>query len=323
MLRLDSRNYTCRTRGKKFRAQMESIETVRERVAAAGREHLGDELGAQWSSMLTEGTRLRASHPPARHQFTLRPNVSAAPVGRLGGPAPLARGAEWPIWSGYGPLAHIATLDCQALHRYLPEALKAVGFPRDGLLSFFYFDGQVDDGAEVVGALFGTSDGVRVMHTPGDEPVVLTESPSPITAYRELELRAEPILTWPTWEHPDLHDENWPAAGWSGVFETLDAVRQATPGPLHQIGGHPDPVQGPVEVEIAYGQLTDGGGHTLNWSDPAVTVEARDWQLLAQFDTDDDAGFMWGDCGILYFMIRPQDLAAGAFDRVSFTWQCC
>lgn len=226
------------------------------------------------------------------------------------------------MWSGHGPLTHIATLDCRELVRYLPEPLKAAGFPMDGLLSFFFFDGQVDDGVELVGALFGGTDaGARVIHTPADVPVVLTEPPSPITAYREVELLAEPILTWPTWEHWDLHYEDRPADGWSGVFETLDAVRQATPGPLHQVGGHPDPVQGPVELEIAYGQLT-AGGRNLDWSDPAITAESRQWQLLAQFDTDDDAGFMWGDCGILYYMIRPQDLAAGAFDRVSVTWQC-
>lgn len=265
---------------------MESIETVRERVAAAARKHLGDELGAQWSSMLAEGTRLRASGP----------NAGPAPVGRLGGPAPLARGAAWPMWSGHGPLTHIATLDCQALHRYLPEPLKAAGFPRDGLLSFFYFDGQVDGGVEVVVTASGTDDGARVIHIPADAPVVLTEPPAPITAYRTIDLLAEPVLTWPTWEHPDLHDDDWPSPGWSGLFETLDAVRQATPGPVHQVGGHPDPVQGPVE--------------------------SRGWQLLAQFGTDDDAGFMWGDCGVLYFMIRPRDLAVAAFDRASFTWQC-
>lgn len=301
---------------------MESIETVRERVATAGRQHLGDELGARWTSMLAEGTRLRASQPPAKRRFALRRSAGPAPVGRLGGPAPLPRDAAWPVWEGYGPLAHIATLDCRELVRYVPESLKAAGFPRDGLLSFFYFDGQVDDGVEVVGAQFGTNDGARVIHTPADVPVALTEPPSPITVYPEVELRAEPVLTWPTSEHPDLDDENWPTEGWSGLFETLDAVRQASPGPLHQIGGHPDPVQGPVEVETAYGQLTDGGRNELDWSDPAVTTESREWQLLAQFDTDDNAGFMWGDCGVLYFMIRPQDLAAGAFDRVSFTWQC-
>ncbi|MGG7575788.1 DUF1963 domain-containing protein [Streptomyces sirii] len=44
--------------------------------------------------------------------------------------------------------------------------------------------------------------------------------------------------------------------------------------------------------------------------------------LLAQFDSDDDADMMWGDCGALYWLIRPEDLADRRFDRAMFTWQC-
>jgi uncharacterized protein YwqG len=32
---------------------------------------------------------------------------------------------------------------------------------------------------------------------------------------------------------------------------------------------------------------------------------------------------MWGDSGILYWLIRPDDLAARRFDGAAFTWQCC
>lgn len=31
---------------------------------------------------------------------------------------------------------------------------------------------------------------------------------------------------------------------------------------------------------------------------------------------------MWGDCGALYWLIRPQDLREQRFDRALFTWQC-
>jgi uncharacterized protein YwqG len=81
-------------------------------------------------------------------------------------------------------------------------------------------------------------------------------------------------------------------------------------------------VRGPVEAEVAYGQLSRGGLGKIGWRDPAVISAADGWVLLAQFDTDDRAGFMWGDCGMLYYLIRPADLAAGHFDRVAFTWQC-
>ncbi|XTP07273.1 DUF1963 domain-containing protein [Streptomyces albus subsp. chlorinus] len=31
----------------------------------------------------------------------------------------------------------------------------------------------------------------------------------------------------------------------------------------------------------------------------------------------------WGDCGVLYWLIRPEDLAENRFERARFTWQCC
>lgn len=271
--------------------------------------------------MLTEGTRLVAAQAE-RARFKFGRSKNSAPVGWLGGRAPLPVGVAWPTWEGCGPMSHIATLDCRVLQPHVPVALRSAGFPTQGLLSFFYFDGQVDGGVEVVGALFGTDAGARVVYTPDGAQIVPTEPPPPLVPYRPVQLRAEPILTWPTWENPDLHDPNAPAEGWDSLLDELDAVRQEVVGPLHQIGGHPDPVQGPVEMEVAYGLLSNGGKDQLDWGGPEVVSASREWLLLAQFDTDSEAGFMWGDGGVLYFMMRPDDLATANFASAGFTWQC-
>jgi len=47
-----------------------------------------------------------------------------------------------------------------------------------------------------------------------------------------------------------------------------------------------------------------------------------EWKLLAQIDTDDDAGWMWGDAGSLYFGIRNADLARSDLDRAWMVLQC-
>ncbi|MFD3645178.1 DUF1963 domain-containing protein [Streptomyces cyaneofuscatus] len=31
---------------------------------------------------------------------------------------------------------------------------------------------------------------------------------------------------------------------------------------------------------------------------------------------------MWGDAGVLYWLIRPEDLAERRFERAMSTWQC-
>jgi uncharacterized protein YwqG len=41
-----------------------------------------------------------------------------------------------------------------------------------------------------------------------------------------------------------------------------------------------------------------------------------DDQLLFQIDSDDAAGFQWGDCDRLYFLLRQDELAARDFAKV-------
>ena len=45
--------------------------------------------------------------------------------------------------------------------------------------------------------------------------------------------------------------------------------------------------------------------------------------LLLQRDSDEEqSGWMWGDCGRLFFRIKPGDLAAANFDRVKIIPEC-
>ncbi|WP_027931562.1 DUF1963 domain-containing protein [Amycolatopsis thermoflava] len=88
----------------------------------------------------------------------------------------------------------------------------------------------------------------------------------------------------------------------------MTALAATVPSSAHQIGGYAFPIQHAVEQDVAI------------W--PAVQEEARRWVALAQIDSDDETGMMWGDAGRLHWLIRAADLAAGRFDAASFTWQC-
>ena len=46
------------------------------------------------------------------------------------------------------------------------------------------------------------------------------------------------------------------------------------------------------------------------------------YRLLLQLDSDwsSGPGWIWCDCGILYFFIKPGDLEAGRFDRIKVIW---
>jgi hypothetical protein len=80
----------------------------------------------------------------------------------------------------------------------------------------------------------------------------------------------------------------------------------------HRLGGYPTILQNndlEAQAAVKAGDLDDYP------RDMAEVAEAARWRLLLQLDSDDE--FMWGtDSGMLYFMIRDDDLAKRDFSRV-------
>lgn len=268
------------------------------------RDHLPEAIAERWTRLL-------------RPSFRLEKATGHAPVaGRLGGAPELPEDWAWPVWEDHGPLAFVASLDCAAL----PAGALDIALPADGTLSFFYFDGQLDDGCAVVHPGEPASwAGARVLYVPAGTPVAERPAPEGIRPCPEVPLTARAETTAPYPWHPVVYREFAPMGDdhpvWGEDFRA--ALWEHARGTEHRIGGHATPVQDEVETEVAHGVL---GGPP--WDDPRIREEALHWVLLAQVDTDDDAGMMWGDCGALYWLIRPEDLAARRFDRAMFTWQC-
>lgn len=68
-----------------------------------------------------------------------------------------------------------------------------------------------------------------------------------------------------------------------------------------------------------------GGYPYFTQEDPRVfdTYRNEEYMLLFQMDTDDEAGIMWGDCGVANFFISDLDLENRNFSRVLYNWDCC
>jgi uncharacterized protein YwqG len=279
-----------------LRGTMAAMPTASE-FAAAARTHLPTAMAESWLSLLRPAIRLAHA------------DNADAPVGHLGGSPDLPAEAPWPRWEGHGPLTYIAGIDCPAL----PSEAAGLGLPDDGQLLFFYFDGQYDDRDAIV--LPGdqrAQAGARVIHIPAGHTVAPRPAPDGIEAYPRIPLTARIVTTAPSYDHPILHDTFGEpfTHGTEHPLRTRDfwsVVWSGGDEQLHQLGGYAWPVQGDVEYEVAQ----------LDASEP------RRWVLLAQFDSEDDAGMMWGDSGMLYWLIQPNDLAMRRFDRAVFTWQCC
>ena len=279
------------------------------------RRELSPAVAERWVGLLRPSLLLRAAYE------------DEPLVGQLGGVPELPDGFAWPYWDGYGPLTFVAEIDCGQL----PSV--TLSMPRTGRLLFFLADGLAD-GQGISGdpLLAGPGDpenrnAVRVVYIPVGTPVTVRDAPAGIEPYDLVELAGELFTTGPTWNSPVFREaiadlDNATRAfmdDWSNHDVFGNALWEVMPEhPRHWIGGHAVPIQDAVEYEVAYDQL----GGVVPYGDPALHKEALRWTLLAQFDSDDQAGMRWGDCGRLYWLIRPKDLAARRFERASFTWQC-
>jgi uncharacterized protein YwqG len=97
-------------------------------------------------------------------------------------------------------------------------------------------------------------------------------------------------------------------------------------GIVNRILGHPAPIQGDVQLEC---QFASHGLDSRNLSIKHRILRMllaggyRNWQLLLQLDSDDNAGMNWVDSGRLYFLIRERDLRVHRLDRVWLILQFC
>lgn len=259
--------------------------------------------------------------------LTVEPTPNyAVSSSRIGGVPDLPASFQWPTNKGR-PLDFLLQVDLSDVAPLDP----ARSFPQSGLLSFFYdleeqpwgYDPQELEGYAV--RFFPALSDLR-RRRPPNSAVVLSEAA---------------IRFWPATSLPGygsragdrLRDDLKAAQGngpdldhLSDLSRSLFRAQAPTKeGPWHQLGGHSHNVQGDMQLEA---QLVMNGLYCGNYSgyhDPRAAELERtceDWSLLLQLDSDDDAGFMWGDCGMLYYWARSADIAGRDFTKAWMTLQC-
>jgi uncharacterized protein YwqG len=108
------------------------------------------------------------------------------------------------------------------------------------------------------------------------------------------------------------------------LFDLAERVFQGKP--KHQLAGVPAPVQSD-DMELECQLVTHGlyCGDPSGYDDPrakTLAAGAASWKLLFQFDTDDDLGVMWGDCGMLYYWVESEAARTGDFRNAWLILQC-
>lgn len=201
-------------------------------------------------------------------------------VGQFGGDPLLPADAEWPVGpSHFGgrPIPFIASIDCAAL----PPGGLDIAVPEDGCLLFF---------AE--NDFFGES---RVIFVPEGTPT--SARPAPVIGENTAETYDRFALHHaPHWNLPEDSDLSVMSLGPDSLYEKHDL------GELWWNLGY----------TVDSGEMTLGGYYTKLQDDPRPD---EGWVLLAETSVNEDTLGDESSPGIIYWVIRREDLAAKRFDQ--------
>lgn len=287
-----------------------------------------DDVDALRAELVATGLGARVEELLALRRSSMRLGVTPCdedlPLGasRIGGRPDLPAGTPWPHDDAGRPHSLVAQLDLAALQPFDVEGL----LPPAGLLSFFY------EAMEQSVWGFDPKDrhGWRVLLTEPDVPLVRHEPPEaliPEGVFRPG--RLEPRLEWTmpdTWASAELEALGLDRDEEKAYQDLHQAWTEADDGLATRVLGHPEPVQGDMQLEC---QLASNGIY-VGGPEGYRSAQARqlrpgavDWRLLLQVDSEEDLGMMWGDVGRLYWWMRRDTLAARDFDRAWMVLQCC
>ena len=218
-----------------------------------------------------------ASKPPENSQLT----------SQFGGQPYFENGENWPTTKSGKCLDFIFQVFNQP-ELEIPANIK--------LIQFYYdwdeFPWETEDDGWVV----------KVYKTLNQEKITLIEKPEKKEKPKYCEIIFKTTKTLPDWEGIDVYSNN--ASNLSCVLnedEPWDSYDQVVTKLIgeqdyqSQLGGYPNWVQGESTPN-------DKNGNPM--------------KLLFQIDSEDNAGLMWGDIGLIYVFYNEQE------DRLAFTLQC-
>lgn len=198
--------------------------------------------------------------------------------------------------------------------------------PQKGLLYFFYdceafrwgFD-QADKGC------------ARVLYfedTEGFAPMAWPEGIEEDYIVPEMAVRFKQKMSYPMYEELEIHSDV--ECEWEDYDAALEKLGVDLDEESHKLLGYAHIIQNEMlsECERVSRGLYCGDAqsyqNTPEDEEAAILRGAKDWTLLLQLSTLEkgDWELMWGDCGMLYFYIKKQDLAQKRFENAWFSLQC-
>lgn len=258
-------------------------------------------------------------------------SVKHPDASKIGGKPYLPADFEWPTFTDSDdnvtrPLSFFCQINLAEVKPFDKDGV----LPGSGMLYFFYecesmkwgFD-AADHGAARV---FWVDTTDLLNYVPLDIPEDIAEE----YVIPEIALQFKARKSYPKFEEFEVYSDLEP--DWEEYDEVLEklGVDVDEDSEDHKLLGYADIIQNEMLTEC---ERTSRGlycGDPESYRNTPKDVEAdiakhaADWVLLLQLSTITKGEFEWmfGDCGMLYFYIRKEDLAAMRFDKASFSVQC-
>jgi uncharacterized protein YwqG len=220
---------------------------------------------------------------------------------------------------GESPLAFLGQLSLREIQAVAPLP----GWPKEGILAFFY------DSAQVWGGSPRDRGHCRILFFPEDAPLRRVDYPESLGEegrypQRALTARCE----WTLAKYVMIKNDPTPLRKkpeYRELLEKLNADGGDAKGPVHRCAGYAQEIQKRLSTQC---QMVAIG---LNYGSPGVLKDPRmaevdkaamDWQLVMQFDSEMSLNWEWGSAGRVYFMARRQDIEACDFSNCWAVLQC-
>ena len=252
---------------------------------------------------------------------------------KIGGKPAVPADFEWPEFTGESydgvtksrPLSFLAQINLEEAAEYDTEGI----LPKKGILSFFYEQMSMRWG-------FDPKDKgcARVYYFPDEgelTPMDIPEDMDEEAVISELAAVLEKHISMP--ELVDFAEDDMDMEiDWDDYNECRTECGYETDewGDVTKLLGYPDTIQSPMEEECeavtrAYRQGCPEDYDKISEAEKKdIREKSAEWMLLFQMGTieTEDAEYMFGDCGHLYFWIKKQDLKNLNFDNVWLILQC-
>jgi uncharacterized protein YwqG len=226
----------------------------------------------------------------------------------------------WPTINGR-PMSFLAQLDLGEISK----PLKYSWLKKSGSILFFYDVKEMPWG-------FDPKDKGKWKVIYQDSPSLEVDYPDELDKeliLKETYIDARKIDLLPSYEDKSVQDLNLTDEEIDLYFEIGNHHEEFNSYkglPAHQIGGFPKPVQGDemqFEAEQASNGIYMGDSKAYkNANDRDFESAKHKWQLLLQFDSDDELDVMWGDTGMLYFWVDKDRSNHNDFEDVWLILQC-